>query len=142
MVELTEAVFRSDSKQLASNFSRLKAAGIQLALDDFGTGCSSLAYLKRFDINYLKIDQSFVRRSELEPDCHNVAEAIVMMAHRLGLQVVAEGVETAEQRDWLKAMGCDFAQGFFFAEPVPAPEFEQLLRTGQAARQITETSGL
>lgn len=130
VVELTENVFLSDSEQLAQSFSQLKDAGIQLALDDFGTGYSSLAYLKRFDVNYLKIDQSFVRDDGPDANGRTIAEAIIMMAHKLGLRVVAEGVETAEQRDWLKAAGCDFAQGFFFSEPVPAPEFEQLLREG------------
>lgn len=130
-IELTENVFLSDSEQLDRNFAELKEAGVQLALDDFGTGYSSLAYLKRFDVNYLKIDQSFVRENELGSSSHTIAETIIMMAHKLGLKVVAEGVETAEQRDWLKAAGCDFAQGFFFSKPMPAAEFEQLLRNDQ-----------
>ncbi|MBL3556943.1 MULTISPECIES: putative bifunctional diguanylate cyclase/phosphodiesterase [Marinobacter] len=129
-IELTENVFLSDSDQLARNFSELKEAGVQLALDDFGTGYSSLAYLKRFDVNYLKIDQSFVRDDGVGSNSHAIAETIIMMAHKLGLQVVAEGVETSEQRDWLMEAGCDFAQGFFFSKPMPAVEFEQLLRTG------------
>ncbi|MDX1551889.1 MAG: bifunctional diguanylate cyclase/phosphodiesterase, partial [Marinobacter sp.] len=129
-IELTENVFLSDSEQLARSFSELKEAGVQLALDDFGTGYSSLAYLKRCDVNYLKIDQSFVRENEVGSNSHTIAETIIMMAHKLGLQVVAEGVETSEQRDWLKEAGCDFAQGFFFSKPMPAAEFEQLLRTG------------
>lgn len=128
VIELTENIFLSDSEQLTRKFSELKNAGVQLALDDFGTGYSSLEYLKRFDVNYLKIDQSFVRENEPGSNSHTIAETIIMMAHKLGLQVVAEGVETEEQRDWLKAAGCDFAQGFFFSKPMPAPEFEQLLR--------------
>ncbi|MEP1214817.1 MAG: EAL domain-containing protein [Marinobacter sp.] len=129
-IELTENVFLGDSEQLARNFLELKEAGVQLALDDFGTGYSSLAYLKRFDVNYLKIDQSFVRDDGAGSNSHAIAETIIMMAHKLGLEVVAEGVETDEQRAWLKAAGCDFAQGFFFSEPMPAREFEQLLRIG------------
>lgn len=129
-IELTENIFLSDSDELAKNFSELKEAGVQLALDDFGTGYSSLAYLKRFDVNYLKIDQSFVRDNEPGSNSHAIAETIIMMAHKLGLEVVAEGVETAEQRDWLRAAGCDFAQGFYFSKPMPAVEFEQLLRNG------------
>lgn len=130
-IELTENVFLSDSEELTKNFSDLKEAGVQLALDDFGTGYSSLEYLKRFDVNYLKIDQSFVREDGVGSNSHTIAETIIMMAHKLGLQVVAEGVETSEQRDWLKAAGCDFAQGFFFSRPMPAVEFEQLLRNDQ-----------
>lgn len=130
VIELTENVFLSDSEQLAKNFAELREAGVQLALDDFGTGYSSLAYLKRFDVNYLKIDQSFVRENEPGSNSHAIAETIILMAHKLGLKVVAEGVETAEQRDWLKAAGCDFAQGFFFSRPMPASELEPALRAG------------
>jgi EAL domain-containing protein (putative c-di-GMP-specific phosphodiesterase class I) len=105
-------------------------AGVQVALDDFGTGYSSLSYLKKFDIDYLKIDQSFVRN--LAPGSEDMAlcEAMVMMAHKLGLQVIAEGVETAAQRDVLKSIHCDFGQGYLFSRPVPAAEFTELLRTG------------
>ncbi|MDL0433445.1 EAL domain-containing protein [Marinobacter sp. TBZ242] len=130
VIELTENIFLSDSEQLTRNFAELREAGVQLALDDFGTGYSSLAYLKRFDVNYLKIDQSFVQENVPGSNSHAIAETIIMMAHKLGLQVVAEGVETAEQRDWLKAAGCDFAQGFFFSRPMPASELEPLLRSG------------
>jgi len=129
-IELTENVFLGDSDELAQNFSELKNAGVQLALDDFGTGYSSLEYLKRFDVNYLKIDQSFVRENGPGTNSHTIAETIIVMAHKLGLQVVAEGVETAEQRNWLKAAGCDFAQGYYFAKPMSASEFEQVLCAG------------
>ncbi|WP_150911487.1 putative bifunctional diguanylate cyclase/phosphodiesterase [Marinobacter halotolerans] len=130
VIELTENVFLSDSEQLDKSFSELAAAGVQLALDDFGTGYSSLEYLKRFNVNYLKIDQSFVREDGPRSSSGTIAETIIMMAHKLGLEVVAEGVETQEQMEWLKAVDCDFAQGFFFSQPMPAPEFEQLLRAG------------
>lgn len=131
-VELTENVFLQDSRGLDERFSTLHKAGVQLALDDFGTGYSSLAYLKRFDINYLKIDQSFVKDDGTDVSNKAIAETIIVMAHKLGLQVVAEGVETEEQRDWLKEAGCDFAQGFFFAHPVPAVSMELLLKTGRS----------
>ena len=93
-------------------------AGIQVALDDFGTGYSSLSYLQKFDIDFIKIDQSFVR--DLQPKSTNftLCKAMVAMAHALGLQVVAEGVETAVQRDLLLETGCDFAQGYFYARPM------------------------
>ncbi|MEX2475988.1 putative bifunctional diguanylate cyclase/phosphodiesterase [Marinobacter sp.] len=130
-VELTENVFLHDSKNLSSRFAELQDAGIQLALDDFGTGYSSLAYLKRFDVNYLKIDQSFVRGSGISNSSgQTIAETIIVMAHKLGLKVVAEGVETAEQRDWLVAAGCDYGQGFYFSKPLPADAFSQLLGNG------------
>ena len=103
-------------------------AGIQIALDDFGTGYSSLSYLRKFHLDYLKIDQSFV--FNLENDAANVAlcEAIIVMAHKLGLKVVAEGVETDQQYQLLREAGCDYGQGFLFSEAVPAPEFETMLR--------------
>ncbi|WP_148862879.1 putative bifunctional diguanylate cyclase/phosphodiesterase [Marinobacter fonticola] len=131
-VELSESVFLQDSAHLDERFSTLHKAGIQLALDDFGTGYSSLAYLKRFDINYLKIDPSFVRDDGTNPSNKAIAETIVVMAHKLGLQVVAEGVETEAQRDWLKEAGCDYAQGFLFSHPMPAVSMELLLKSGRA----------
>jgi len=96
---------------------------------DFGTGYSSLAYLKRFDIDPLKIDQSFIKN--LESDSSDLArsEAIVVMAHKLGFRVIAEGVETEGQRKILEQMGCDYAQGYLFSRPVPAEAFEELLRS-------------
>jgi EAL domain-containing protein (putative c-di-GMP-specific phosphodiesterase class I) len=101
-------------------------------LDDFGTGYSSLAYLNRFDIDYLKIDQAFVH--DLAPDSDELAlcEAITVMAHKLGLQVIAEGVTTPLQRDLLLASGCDYAQGFLYSKPLPANDFEQLLYSDQS----------
>jgi len=95
-------------------------------LDDFGTGYSSLAYLKKFDIDYLKIDRAFVSNLETDSDDNALCEAIIVMAHKLGLRVIAEGVETVAQRDLLIAAGCDFAQGYLFSKPVPAALFEQL----------------
>jgi EAL domain-containing protein (putative c-di-GMP-specific phosphodiesterase class I) len=129
-VELTENVFLHDTEHLFEQLSKLKKAGIRLALDDFGTGYSSLAYLKRFDIDLLKIDQSFVRD---DPNSTNqtIAETIILMAHKLGIEVVAEGVETEQQRDWLRAAGCDYAQGFFFSEPLPFEAFSQLVKGGR-----------
>ena len=113
--------------KVATSLIRCRDAGIQVAIDDFGTGYSSLAYLKKFDIDYLKIDRSFV--SNLAPDSADYAlcEAIVVMAHKLGLKVIAEGVETTQQRDLLINIGCDFAQGYLFSRPVTAQAFEELL---------------
>jgi EAL domain-containing protein (putative c-di-GMP-specific phosphodiesterase class I) len=101
-----------------------------VSIDDFGTGYSSLAYLIRFDIDYLKIDYSFI--SNLTPDAPEFAlcEAIVVMAHKLGVKVIAEGVETEQQRDLLQKIGCDYGQGYLFSRPIPADQFEALLLRG------------
>jgi diguanylate cyclase (GGDEF)-like protein/PAS domain S-box-containing protein len=127
IIEITEGLLLNTGTHVNANLLQLQNAGIQIAIDDFGTGYSSLAYLKKFDIDYLKIDQSFVRNLGTDPDDLALCEAIIMMAHKLGLKVIAEGVETAEQRDLLAAAGCDFAQGYLFSPPVPPGEFEELL---------------
>jgi EAL domain-containing protein (putative c-di-GMP-specific phosphodiesterase class I) len=100
---------------------------MQVSIDDFGTGYSSLAYLIRFDIDYLKIDYSFI--NNLAPGAPEFAlcEAIVVMAHKLGVKVIAEGVETEQQRDLLKMIKCDYVQGYLFSRPLPAEKFEALL---------------
>jgi EAL domain-containing protein (putative c-di-GMP-specific phosphodiesterase class I) len=110
--------------QVRSKLLLFAEAGIQVALDDFGTGYSSLAYLKKFDIDYLKIDRAFVRNLESDPDDRALCEAIIAMAHKLGLKVIAEGVETPAQRDFLATAGCDHAQGYLFSRAVPAADLE------------------
>ncbi|OAI14457.1 MULTISPECIES: putative bifunctional diguanylate cyclase/phosphodiesterase [Methylomonas] len=127
VVEITEGLLLDADEQVSNKLLAFRDAGIQVAIDDFGTGYSSLSYLKKFDIDYLKIDQSFVRN--LAPDSSDLVlcEAIVTMAHRLGMQVIAEGVETREQRDLLSAAGCDFAQGYWFAKPLSVADFETML---------------
>jgi EAL domain-containing protein (putative c-di-GMP-specific phosphodiesterase class I) len=113
--------------QVTAQLLGIRDAGIQVALDDFGTGYSSLAYLNRLDIDYIKIDRSFV--CNLQPDTPDMAlcEGIVMMAHKLGLKVVAEGIETEAQRALLLAAGCDYGQGYLFSRPIVAAEFDRLL---------------
>ncbi|HYD33199.1 MAG TPA: EAL domain-containing protein, partial [Methylophilaceae bacterium] len=106
---------------------KFRDAGVQVAIDDFGTGYSSLSYLNKLDIDYLKIDQSFTRNLKAGSSDMALSEAIIVMAHKLGLMVIAEGVETAEQRDLLRQAGCDYAQGYLFSRPVPATSFEQWL---------------
>jgi len=125
--EITEGVLLEARANIDSKLLRLRDAGIQVAIDDFGTGYSSLAYLKRFDIDYLKIDRSFVSNLESDASDRALSEAIVVMAHKLGFQVIAEGVETPAQRDILARIGCDYAQGYLFSAPVPAAQFESLL---------------
>ena len=127
-IEITEGLLLNAESTVTEKLLAFRDAGIQVALDDFGTGYSSLAYLKKFDIDYLKIDQVFVRN--LESDSHDQAlcEAIIVMAHKLGLKVIAEGVETEQQRDLLAAYGCDYAQGWLYSKAVSAKQFEVLLQ--------------
>ena len=127
VVEITESLLMDTSNAVTDQLLGYRDQGIQVALDDFGTGYSSLSYLKKYHIDYLKIDQSFVRN--LAPDSGDLAlcEAIIVMAHKLGIKVIAEGVETAEQRDLLLQAGCDCGQGYLFSKALPADEFEQLL---------------
>jgi EAL domain-containing protein (putative c-di-GMP-specific phosphodiesterase class I) len=127
VIEITEGLLLNVEADVTDELLRLRDAGINVAIDDFGTGYSSLSYLKKFDIDYLKIDRSFVSNLETDPDNMALSEAIIVMAHKLGLKVVAEGVETEGQRNLLAAAGCDYAQGYLFSKPVPPAEFEKLL---------------
>lgn len=126
-VEITEGLLLNASSSTADKIFDLRDAGVQVAIDDFGTGYSSMAYLKKYDVDYLKVDQSFIRDTAKDSISRTIAETIIVMAHKLGLKVIAEGVETAEQRDWLLHAGCDYAQGFLYAQPLPPDEFEKLL---------------
>jgi EAL domain-containing protein (putative c-di-GMP-specific phosphodiesterase class I) len=127
VLELTESVLLKAEEFSSHKLKAFREAGFQFAIDDFGTGYSSLAYLKRFDVDYLKIDQSFVRDLETDPSDKVLCEAIIVMAHKLGLKVVAEGVETEAQQAFLADAGCDFAQGFLYAKAVSAGELVQKL---------------
>jgi len=140
VVEITEGLLLDASANVTDKLLQLRDAGIQVALDDFGTGYSSLSYLKKFDIDYLKIDRSFTRN--LAPDSSDMAlsDAIIVMAHKLGLSVIAEGVETPEQRDLLAGAGCDYGQGYLFARPLPAADFDAMLRQPAAQPAWREAS--
>jgi diguanylate cyclase (GGDEF)-like protein/PAS domain S-box-containing protein len=127
VVEITESLLLEASTSILDKLLEFRDAGIQVALDDFGTGYSALSYLKKFDIDYIKIDQSFVRNLPDSSEDLALCEAIIVMAHRLGLKVIAEGVETVEQRQLLTNMDCDYAQGYLISKPVPITEFEKLL---------------
>lgn len=124
-VEITEGLLLDASMGVSEKLLAYRDAGIQVSLDDFGTGYSSLAYLKKFDIDYLKIDQSFTQNLETDNDDATLCEAIIVMAHKLGMKVIAEGVETEFQKKLLQDAGCDFGQGYYFSRPVPLDEFEQ-----------------
>ncbi|MBI3903022.1 MAG: EAL domain-containing protein [Nitrosomonadales bacterium] len=126
-IEVTEKLLMNAESKVNEKLMKYREAGIQISIDDFGTGYSSLVYLKKFDIDYLKIDGKFVRNLVADTNDLAICEAIIVMAHKMGFKVVAEGVETPEQRDLLISAGCDYAQGYLFSKPVPAEEFEQLL---------------
>ncbi|CAG0958933.1 putative signaling protein [Rhodocyclaceae bacterium] len=134
IVEITEGLLLDERPEVAERLRSFRAAGIQIAIDDFGTGYSALSYLQKFDIDIVKIDKSFVQHLATDSRDRALAEAIVAMAHKLGLKVVAEGVETEQQQEHLVAAGCDYAQGYLYARPMPAADFERMLRSaGQMA---------
>ena len=126
-VEITEGLLVDARDKITNRLLDFRDAEIQIAIDDFGTGYTSLSYLKQFDIDYLKIDQSFVRNLDHEQNDLALCEAIIVMAKKLGIKVIAEGVETENQDRLLKEFGCDFGQGYLYSRPVPAPDFEILL---------------
>jgi len=132
-LEITESLLLDADSKISDQLLAFRDAGISVSLDDFGTGYSSLSYLRRFDIDYLKIDRSFVHNMQTDPNDLALCESIIVMAHRLGLQVIAEGVETREQQDLLVAAGCDYLQGYLFAKPLPLEQFEAWLTTQKAA---------
>lgn len=127
VIEITEGIMMENEERIVHKLLKLRDLGMKISLDDFGTGYSSLSYLKKFDIDYVKIDRSFI--SNLTPDSQDMAlcEAMIVMAHALDIKVIAEGIETEEQHHLLSAMKCDYAQGYLYSRPVPAEEFEKLL---------------
>ncbi|WP_332878803.1 bifunctional diguanylate cyclase/phosphodiesterase [Massilia sp. S19_KUP03_FR1] len=125
-VEITEGLLLNMSAEVRTSLAALGRAGMQIALDDFGTGYSSLAYLKKFDIDFLKIDRAFVEHIETDAEDRALCQAIVAMAHTLGLRVTVEGVETAGQFEIMQHMACDYAQGYFLSRAVPAASLKQL----------------
>ncbi len=122
-LELTESLVMHEPERFASMLHDLKGLGVEIAVDDFGTGYSSLNHLKRFPVDWLKIDQSFVRDLTTDRDDASIVQAIISLGHELGLGVVAEGVETRQQLDFLRDHGCDQVQGYYLGMPVPAEEF-------------------
>lgn len=130
-VEITEGALLHASDNVSHTLLEYRDAGIQVAIDDFGTGYSSMAYLQKFDIDYLKIDQSFTRDMTTNPGNRTIVESMVAMAHKLGLRVIAEGIETEDQVTLLRELDCDFAQGYLFSRPLPPEEFEALLARDQ-----------
>ena len=126
LVEITEGLLLDMSPIVAEKLFAFRDSGMQVALDDFGTGYSSLSFLNKFHIDYLKIDQNFISNLTEHSADLILCEAIILMAHKLGMKVIAEGIETTTQRDLLLQAGCDYGQGFLFSKPVSAEEFEKL----------------
>ncbi|MDP3672853.1 MAG: EAL domain-containing protein [Telluria sp.] len=139
-IELTEGMVMHDIGQAVEIMRSLKALGVTLSIDDFGTGYSSLSYLKRFPIDVLKIDQSFVRNITTDADEAAIARSIITLAQSLRLRVIAEGVETQEQLGYLRHNRCDEIQGYYFSRPVPASDFETLLKAGKCLPQADADS--
>ncbi|MGV7208140.1 EAL domain-containing protein [Oxalobacteraceae bacterium A2-2] len=129
-LEITESAAMQDPERSRVLLRELRSRGIKVAIDDFGTGYSSLSYLKLFELDRIKIDRGFVKDIESDPNDAVIVAATIALAHSLGLAVVAEGVETAAQRDFLRAKGCDEAQGYLYARPLPVAEFEAMARAG------------
>ena len=136
-LELTESLLMRDVQDTIETLTYLKEAGVSLAIDDFGTGYSSLSYLKRFPLDALKIDQSFVAELADNNDDAAICAAIIAMAHRLGLQVIAEGIETDYQLNFLRDQGCELGQGYLLGKPLPAAAFEHAVTSRRKHRMAT-----
>ena len=141
-VEITESALMSDPEESVDILEQLSRMGVLVSVDDFGTGYSSMSYLRRFPIDKLKIDRCFVSELLARPDDASIVKAIVSLAHSLQLKVVAEGVETTEQLELLKTLGCDQYQGYLFSAAVPAAEFTALTRRLQNNRNSTVAQDL
>jgi EAL domain-containing protein (putative c-di-GMP-specific phosphodiesterase class I)/GGDEF domain-containing protein len=140
-LELTESMLLQDADATIETLRTIREMGIHLSIDDFGTGYSSLSYIKRFPVDALKIDQSFVREVTTSPEDSAITTSIVLMGKSLGLTVVAEGVETRSQLEFLRVLECDEAQGYLFSRPVPAKEAGELLQAGFAALLAPSLTG-
>lgn len=134
-IELTESVAAQNPLHAIETMNELSAKGIRLSIDDFGTGYSSLSYLKRFKVYKLKIDQSFIRDINIDPEDREIVKTIIALGKSLGLKTIAEGVETKEQLDFLKENGCDEAQGYYFSKPLNVTDIEALLREPEIISQ-------
>ena len=131
-LEITESVLMERPETISARLQQLYDMGVRLSIDDFGTGYSSLSYLRNFPIHELKIDRSFVENITRDDNHASIVKAIISLAHSMSLTVLAEGVETQEQLDYLRAQECDYLQGFFFSRPLPGKELEKLLEKSSA----------
>jgi EAL domain-containing protein (putative c-di-GMP-specific phosphodiesterase class I) len=141
IVEITEGLLLDTRHEVIQKLRLLHEAGLQVALDDFGTGYSAMSYLLKFNLDILKIDQSFVRNVNT-PGGRAIVEAVVAMAHKLGLVVVAEGVEHVPEMVFLKSIGCDFAQGYLLSRPIPPAAFKALIQQDRDGLLADRTASL
>jgi EAL domain-containing protein (putative c-di-GMP-specific phosphodiesterase class I) len=141
-LEVTENILLEDNEAALDTFHRIRDLGVSIAFDDFGTGYASLAYLKKFPLDRLKIDKSFVRDIREDSDDAAIVGTTINLSRLLGLSVIAEGIEDRATADLLKSMGCQEGQGYYFGPPMPAAEFEQrfLLKDNSAGPSRTEPS--
>ena len=136
-LEITESSLMRNPEEAAILLRELSEMGFRLSVDDFGTGYSSLGYLKRFPLDALKIDRSFVADIESDRDSASIAAAVIALAHSLGLKVVAEGVEQDSQMDYLRSLKCDLAQGYLLGRPMPADELVTFMEKHPCPTQLT-----
>jgi EAL domain-containing protein (putative c-di-GMP-specific phosphodiesterase class I) len=129
-LELTESLVLDNVNETIAKMTELKAIGVRFSVDDFGTGQSSLAYLTQLPLDQLKIDQSFVRNIGIKPSNGIIVQTVIAMARTLGLEAIAEGVETRAQQEFLAQQGCSMYQGYLFGRPTPLTQFEALLLAG------------
>ncbi|MBW2712748.1 MAG: EAL domain-containing protein [Deltaproteobacteria bacterium] len=126
-LELTESILMESGDMTQEILNELRRMGIRIAIDDFGTGYSSLSYLQKFQLDELKIDRSFIKDIARNPNDASITRAIILMAHSLGLEIVAEGIETEAQKEFIREHGCRFAQGYLYSRPVPADQISKML---------------
>ena len=139
-LELTEGIMMHDIEAVAADLRMVIDLGVKISIDDFGTGFSSLGYVKRFPVDRIKIDQSFIRNLATDPNDLAIVRTVVTLGHSLGLRVVAEGVETVGQVEKLRAEGCDEVQGYFFGRPMPAADFLALARQARGLANLAARS--
>lgn len=138
-IEITEGLIMEDTEEAMAWLSGIREIGVRLSIDDFGTGFSSLSYLKRIPADILKVDRSFIREVTENPEDQALVRAIVALAHGLGFQVVAEGVETEEQLAYVQSLNCDFVQGHYYSKPLSKTEFEKFINNSIGIKQVTSS---
>jgi EAL domain-containing protein (putative c-di-GMP-specific phosphodiesterase class I) len=137
LIEITESLLMDADEKVSQKLFQFRQAGVSIALDDFGTGFTSISYLKKFPTDYIKIDRSFVNSMTEVSNDKILCEAIIVMAKKLGIQVVAEGIETSEQLNILKNMGCEYGQGYYFSKPVSKSQFESILMNQSEEKSLS-----
>jgi EAL domain-containing protein (putative c-di-GMP-specific phosphodiesterase class I) len=139
-LEIIETIAMGDAEKSGHVLAQLKALGVRLSIDDFGTGYSSLSRLRRIPVDTLKIDRTFISHMDSDPESREIVRIIIMLAHNLGLKVVAEGVETQEQVDLLKQLNCEMAQGYFYSRPADDQAMLKLL-AGNSRTRVASMGG-